>query len=356
MRVCVTGHEGYIGSVLTRMLLGAGHDVTGIDAGYYSQTYLRGYEPPALPAERTRRVDIRDIEASDLEGIDAVIHLAALCNDPVGDLDADWTYDINHRASVRLAHLARDAGVQRFVLSSSCSLYGDAGTEEELTENTTPHPLTPYAASKAQSEEDISALAGDGFTPVYLRNGSVYGLSPRLRADIVLNNLVCWAVTTGEVVMYTDGSPWRPLVHVEDVSRVFMAMLDAPRETVHNQVFNVGRSAENYQVRQLAAIVSETVAGSRVTLVPHAGGDTRDYRVSFAKLEAALPDLELAWTAQRGAAEVRDGLQAAAVTSDQFQGPDFTRLARLKELIDGGAVDGTLRMRSLEEAAHQSSP
>ncbi len=280
MRVLVTGHRGYIGSVLTRELVAAGHSLSGLDAGYFDDCTL-GPPDGLMAGGMSSRKDIRDVTRFELTGLDAVIHLAALCNDPIGDLNPELTYDINHRATVRLARLAKEAGVPRFIFSSSCSVYGDAGVDDELRETAATRPLTPYAVSKARAEEDIAAIADDSFSPVFLRNGSVYGLSPRLRADIVLNNLVCWAVTTGRVTMLTDGSPWRPLVHVEDVAAVISLVLTAPREIIHNQVFNVGVPGENYRVRDLAEIVCDAVPGSEIVLVPHAGGDTRDYRVSF---------------------------------------------------------------------------
>ncbi len=346
MRVLVTGHSGYIGSVLIRALVAAGHSVSGLDAGYYDGCALG--QPLDLVSDSCGdRKDIRDATRADLTGFDAVMHLAALCNDPIGDLNPEWTHEINHRATVRLARLAKEAGVSRFIFSSSCSVYGDAGVDDELTETTTPRPLTPYALSKARSEHDIAQIADASFSPVFLRNGSVYGLSPRLRADIVLNNLVCWAVTTGRVTMLSDGSPWRPLVHVEDVVAVFSLMLTAPRDTIHNQVFNVGVPGENYQVRRLAEIVCDAVPGSEVVSVPHAGGDTRDYRVSFDKLTTAFPNFTPRWSAPAGARQVRDGIVQAGVTLEEFQGPRFTRLARLRQLIDSGGVDATLRMRDL---------
>jgi nucleoside-diphosphate-sugar epimerase len=346
MRVLVTGHSGYIGSALTHALVAAGHRVSGFDAGYFESCTL-DQPHDVVDGIDSYRKDVRDVTRADLVGFDAVIHLAALCNDPIGDLNPEWTHEINHRATVRIAQLAKEAGVARFIFSSSCSVYGGAGVEDELTEMTTPRPLTPYALSKARSEHDIAELADASFSPVFLRNGSVYGLAPRLRADIVLNNLVCWAVTTGRVTMLTDGSPWRPLVHVDDVVAVASLMLTAPRATIHNQVFNVGVPGENYQVRRLAEIVCQAVPGSEVVIVPHAGGDTRDYRVSFKKLTEALPEFTPRWTVPEGAIQVRDGIVHAGVTLEEFQGPRFTRLARLKELIDTGGVDATLRMREV---------
>jgi nucleoside-diphosphate-sugar epimerase len=351
VRVLVTGHDGYIGSVMTRVVQAEGHDVRGLDAGYYAGRILESAPKGLVPFASCPK-DVRDIEVDDLRDIDAIVHLAALCNDPIGDLNPAWTHDINHRATVRLARLAKEAGVSRFLLASSCSVYGDAGTGDELTETSATRPLTPYAVSKARSEEDISELADDCFSPVYMRNGSVFGLSPRFRADIVLNNLVCWAVTTGKVTMLTDGSPWRPLVHVEDVAYAFLHVLTAPRAAIHNQVFNVGSRGGNYQVRQLAEIVQEAVPGSDIALVPHAAGDTRNYRVSFEKILAALPSYRPRWNVEAGAREVRDGIRAAGVTLAEFQGPQFTRLARLKQLIDSGCVDATLRLRDVNHAVH----
>jgi nucleoside-diphosphate-sugar epimerase len=342
MRVLLTGHEGYIGSELSRALQEAGHTVRGLDAGYYrgctldSHPYARG-----IPGVSK---DVRDVTEDDLQGVDAVVHLAALCNDPLGDLNAEWTHDINHRATVRLATLAKEAGVSRFLFASSCSVYGDVGVDDELTENSRIRPLTAYAASKARSEEGIAKLAAPGFSPVSLRNGSVYGLSRRFRADIVLNNLVCWAVTTGRVTMLTDGSPWRPMVHVEDVAAAFAHVLTAPRDVIHNQVFNVGARGENYQVRQLAEIVRDAVRPSVLAWVPHASGDSRDYRVSFEKLLSDVPAYTPRWTVAAGARQVRDGLIRAGVTLEEFQGPRFTRLARLRQLLETGGADRTLRM------------
>src|SRR5690242_20262473 len=248
MRVLVTGHNGYIGSVMVPELLAAGHEVIGLDTFFFEDCSL-GHDGESVPAIRK---DIRDLEIGSLRGLDAVIHLAALCNDPLGDLHAEWTYEINHRASIQLALLAREAGVSRFLYASSCSMYGAAASDDMLTEEAPLRPLTAYATSKARTEEDLSALANTSFSPVYMRNATAYGLSPRLRADVVLNNLVCWAHTTGRVRIMSDGTPWRPVVHVQDIARAFATALVAPRGAIHDQAFNVGATAENYQVRELA--------------------------------------------------------------------------------------------------------
>lgn len=265
MRVLVTGHRGYIGAVLVPRLLGAGHDVVGLDVDLY-----RGCDFGAPPRDvKALDVDVRSVLPEHCEGFDAVIHLAALSNDPLGDMNPELTYDINHRASVRLARAAKEAGVSRFLFSSSCSLYG-AGGDAPLDETAAFNPVTPYGESKILTEQDVTKLADDDFSPVYLRNATVYGASPRLRADLVVNNLVGYAYTTGEVLIKSDGSPWRPLVHVADVCAAFEALLVAPREVVHDQAFNVGRNAENYRIRDVGAIVEQVVPNSKVTYAPGA--------------------------------------------------------------------------------------
>ena len=261
MRVLVTGHNGYIGSVMVPVLQEAGHDVVGLDTFYFEDCTLKADEAP-VPALRR---DIRDVQPRDLEGFEALVHLAALCNDPLGDLHPEWTRDINHLASVHLARVARDAGVRRYLYASSCSMYGASGGDASLTEEAPLRPITAYAVSKVRTEEDVSKLADATFSPVFMRNATAYGTSPRLRADVVLNNLVCWAHTTGRIRLLSDGSSWRPIVHVQDISRAFAAALTAPREVIHNQAFNVGGSAENYQVRDLAEIVRTVVPGCSVS-------------------------------------------------------------------------------------------
>lgn len=339
MRVLLTGHNGYIGSVMLPVLQAAGHDVVGLDTFYFQDCTLRDGD------ERTAVLhkDIRDLGSSDLEGFDAVVHLAALCNDPLGDLHAEWTYDINHRASVNLARLAREAGVKRYLYASSCSMYGAAGDDDLLSEDAPLRPLTAYAVSKVRTEEDVAKLADGSFSPVFMRNATAYGVSPRLRADVVLNNLVCWAHTTGRIRILSDGTPWRPIVHVQDISRAFVAALAAPREAIHNQAFNVGANGENYQVREIAEIVRATVAGCTVEYAEGAGPDPRSYRVDFSKLMRTFPDFRPQWNASFGAKDLYDALQDAEVTLADFQGRRFIRLTQIRHLLDQGRLDRDLR-------------
>ena len=286
MKVLVTGHQGYIGTVLTPMLVAGGHEVVGLD----SELFVSGTigEPPIdLPS---MKMDVRDVSVDDLRGFDAVLHLAGISNDPLGDLNPETTYEINHQASVRIARLAKEAGVQRFLFASSCSLYGAAGDKELVDESADFNPVTPYGESKIMVERDVAPLADDSFTPVYLRAATAFGFSPRLRADLVVNNLTGYAVTRGEVFLKSDGTPWRPLVHIEDISRAYKALLEAPRKLVHNEAFNVGRTTENYRIREVATIVGEVVPNSEVTFAEGAGPDLRDYRVDCSKLEK-LPGL-----------------------------------------------------------------
>lgn len=339
MRVLVTGHNGYIGSVLVPMLAGAGHEVTGLDTFYYEDCT---FGPERAAPEQTIRGDIRDVEAGDLEGFDAVVHLAALSNDPLGDLRAEVTYDINFGASVRLAQRAKDAGVARFVFSSSCSLYGASG-DDVLDEGAVFNPVTPYGESKVWAERDIVPLADDDFSPTFLRNATGYGTSPRLRTDVVVNNLVGHAVTTGQVLLQTDGSQWRPLVHIADISRAFLAVLEAPRELIHDQAFNVGRPQDNVQVRDIAEMVRDAVPGSKLSFADGAGPDLRDYRVDFSKLEETFPALSLRWSVREGIDELAAAYARYGLTYDDFLSSRFVRLRRIRELLSAGIVDDMLR-------------
>lgn len=339
MRVLVTGHNGYIGSVMVPVLQAAGHEVVGLDSFFFEDCSLLDDEHSVAAL----RKDIRDVEPSDLEGFGAVAHLAALCNDPLGDLHPEWTHDINHTASTHLATMARAAGVPRFLYASSCSMYGAAGGDAILDEEAPLHPLTPYAVSKVRAEEDLSKLADDSFSPVFMRNATAYGLSPRLRADVVLNNLVCWAHTTGRIRIMSDGTPWRPIVHVQDIARAFAAVLAAPREAIHNQAFNVGANGENYQVRELAEIVRSTVPGCTVEYADGAGPDPRSYRVDFAKLYRTFPDFRPQWNASFGAKDLYAALQEANVTLADFQGRKYIRLAQIRHLLGQRLLDDTLR-------------
>ncbi len=333
----MTGHLGYIGAVMGPFLQDAGHEVTGLDTGYFA-TQVMGPEPAPLPE---MRIDLRDVTSAHLDGFDAVVHLAALSNDPVGNLEPEQTYDINHRASIHLAECAKAAGVGRFVYSSSCSIYGRAGASGPLDEHAEFAPVTPYAESKVRVERELFELADDDFVCVSMRNATAYGWSPRLRTDIVLNDLVAWALLTGEVKVLSDGTPWRPIVHIEDISRAFLAALEAPAEVVQRQAYNVGRDEENYQVSDIAAIVADTVEGAELTIVGDTG-DPRSYQVSFAKIMDQLPAYAPVWTAAAGAIQLRDAYTTLGLTMEEFQ-RRYKRLPVLTEHREAGRLDHMLR-------------
>jgi nucleoside-diphosphate-sugar epimerase len=344
MRVLVTGHKGYIGSVMVPLLVDAGHEVVGLDTGLYEACSFGDRRPQVAGV----RLDIRNVEPHHLEGFEAVLHLAALSNDPLGALNVQLTYDINHLASVRLARAARQAGVERFLFASSCSLYGASGTGTPLTEDAPFNPVTPYGESKILVEQDVTRLATPDFSPVFFRNATAYGVSPHLRVDIMVNNLVGYAVTTGQVLIKSDGSPWRPLVHVEDICRAFLATLEADRRRTHTQAFTVGINEENFRVREVAEMV-EAVTGCQASFAEGASADARDYRVDFGRIQRVLPEFQPRWTVQKGVEELYEAYRRYDLSEAEFLGGRYVRLNEIKRLQSEGRLDDQLRWTGVSD-------
>ena len=338
MRVLVTGHLGYIGTVLTQMLHNEGYEVVGIDSDLYRECTF-GVQLPEVP---TILKDIRDVTVEDLKGFDAILHLAGLSNDPLGNLNPDLTLEINHRASVHLAQLSKDANIHRFVFSSSCSNYGASG-DDILTEESPFNPVTPYGESKVLVEKNVAAMADDSFSPVFLRNATAFGFSPRLRFDLVLNNLVAWAFTTGKVLLKSDGSAWRPIVHIEDISKAFIAVLKAPIEKIHNEAFNVGITRENYRIRDIAEIVAETVPNCKLEFAEGASKDARNYRVNCDKIIRTLKDYQPRWTARMGAQELYESYEKHGLKLEEFEGPMYQRIGHIRKLLKDKVINEDLR-------------
>jgi nucleoside-diphosphate-sugar epimerase len=346
MKVLLTGHKGYIGALAGPLLLAAGHTAIGLDTDLFAGCDF-GEPPEEIPEIRK---DIRDLTEADLDGFDAVVHLAALSNDPLGDLDADLTYDINHRASVRLAELAKHAGVQRFIFSSSCSTYGAAG--DAIHDETAPlRPITAYAKSKVMVEQDLARLVDDRFSATYLRNATAYGASPRLRLDVVLNDLVASAYCTGKVYIKSDGTPWRPIVHIRDIIAAILCVLEAPRDKIHNETFNIGQTVENYRIRELADIVAEVVPGCQIEYAPNGGPDKRCYRINCDRVRRSLPNFQPQWNARKGAQELYDACRAAGLRAEEIEAGRYTRVRHIKKLMNSGRLDESLRWQAAVTAS-----
>lgn len=347
MRVLVTGHHGYIGSVLAPMLRDAGHDIVGLDTFYYRGCDFGEAEELSPAVAR----DVRDVTPSELEGFDAVVHLAALSNDPLGDLNSEWTYSVNFHGTVALARAAKSAGVPRFIFASSCSMYGAADGDAPVDEQGDLRPLTPYAESKVRAEEALHELASDTFAPVSMRNATAYGASPRLRLDIVLNNLVAWAHTTGAIKLLSDGSSWRPLVHIRDIARATLALLEVPAERITGEAFNIGSAEQNYRIRELAETVKRRLPHCEITFADDASPDPRSYRVDFTKFASAFPECRFEWTAERGVDELAEAYAREGLTLERFQGPSYIRLGQLKRLLSAGDLDDDLRRRVVTQSS-----
>ncbi|KWV47680.1 NAD-dependent dehydratase [Bradyrhizobium macuxiense] len=348
-RILITGNNGYIGSVMAPWLQGQGFDVIGLDTGYFSACTL----VPDRAVVPTVRADLRDVTAKELAGFDAVIHLAALSNDPIGNLNTAWTREINSQGTIRLATLAKQAGIPRFILSSSCIMYGTSEAAV-VDENSPLAPRTEYARSKVEAEMALRALADDRFSPTFCRNGTVYGLSPRMRFDTVLNDFMGNAFTTGRIVIHSDGTPWRPVVHVQDVARAFQAVLEAPLETIHNEAFNIGAEEINYQIRDLGRIAAESVPGCELASVPQPGADQRTYKADFAKFKRTFPGFSFRWTAKDGAKELYAAFQEIGLKHSLFTDKRFTRLSWLRHLIDSKSIDESLRWTEVRADASRN--
>jgi nucleoside-diphosphate-sugar epimerase len=347
-RVLITGHKGYIGSVMAPLFMQAGYEVIGLDTGYFSDCTL---VPDTMRIPSVTK-DIRNLEPSDLKGCFAVVHLAALSNDPIGNLDARWTQEINCDATLRLAEYAKKSGVERFLFSSSCIMYG-MSEASVVNEDSPLDPRTEYARSKVVAEGAIALLAGEGFSPTFLRNGTIYGLSPRMRFDTVLNDLIGTAVATGKVIVHSDGKPWRPVVHVQDVARAFLKVLQAPVETIHNQAFNTGANELNYQILQLAEIAARTVPGCQFELKAQSGADQRTYKADFTKFARVFPDFQFLWTAEKGAEALYRAFLKIGFAYNDLIDKRFTRLEWLRHLMESGRLDGMLRWTDrINEKAH----
>lgn len=344
MRVLMTGHLGYIGTIAVPLFQKAGHEVTGLDSDLYRNSTFGPSVGPSgdIP---TTRVDIRDVTPDHFKGFDAVVHYAGLSNDPLGNLNPELTYDINYRATVRVAKAAKAAGVKRFVFSSSCSNYGAAG-DNFIDETAGFNPVTPYGKSKVMAEWECAILADSEFTPVFMRSSTAYGVSPRLRFDLVLNNLAAWAYTTGDILLKSDGTPWRPIVHIEDIARAFLAVIEAPRDAVHLQAFNVGATAENYRILELAKIIEETIPGTKIRFSEGAGPDLRCYRVNCDKLVKTFPHAKPQWTARRGAEELHETYKKIGLKLEDFEGIRYQRVAHLKSLLGTHELNEDLRWRA----------
>jgi nucleoside-diphosphate-sugar epimerase len=339
MRVLLTGHNGYIGSLMHVFLVNSGHEVVGLDIGYFAETdFIKGRGNINFEV-----MDIRDIKSADgFRGFDAVIHLAALSNDPIGNLDPNWTRQINTDGTIKLAQLAKKAGVRRFLFSSSCIMYGSAQTDN-VDETSPLDPKTEYARSKVIAEDGLRDLAADGFSPIYIRNGTIYGLSPRMRFDTVLNNFVGQAVATGKIIIYSNGEPWRPVVHIEDINRTFLQFLEAPIQKVHNEAFNNGSDELNWRVIDLAKAAQKAVPGSDIELRAEAGADQRTYRASFEKFKHTFPGFRFKWSPETGAAQLAEGFHRVGLDKEKFESSDFTRLKWLQGLLNSGRLDKELR-------------